>query len=109
MTVGSPDPSQEDARLESLEERLARAQHREAVRTGKQAKKADDGTVAGNRVLADLIGGPLGGFLVGWVIDRVAGTSPWFAIGMAVAGLAAAFWQIIKRGTARPPKQGGRG
>ena len=105
MAAGEPDPSQEDARLQSLDERLARAQHAEAVRTGRRAKKPDDGTVAGNRVLADLIGGPLGGFLVGWVIDRFAGTSPWFAIGMATLGLAAAFWNIIKRGTARTRDQ----
>lgn len=102
MAAGEPDPSPEDARLGSLDERLRRAQHEEAVRTGAAVKPADANYVAGNRVLADLIGGPLGGGIVGWVIDRVAGTSPAFLIGLALLGLAAAFWNIVKRSTRKP-------
>src|SRR3546814_19687129 len=67
----------EDARLTSLEERLRKAQAEEAERTGRTQKPVDDNYRMGNRVLADLIGGLAGGALIGWLLDRWLGTSPW--------------------------------
>lgn len=103
MTAGEPGggPSSEDARLTSLNERLDRAQQEEAVRTGKLVKPADANYVAGNRVLADLIGGLGGGALMGWLIDKIFGTWPAFFVGLMILGIAAAFWMIIKRSSGR--------
>ncbi len=74
-----PDQTSEDSRLVSLEERLDRADYR-----------------LGNRVLAELLGGLIGGALFGWLIDRIAGTSPWGLLGMLFMGIVVAFRNIIR-------------
>ena len=101
------DPGQnpydtEDARLTSLESRLKQAQHAEDVRTGRAQAKPDGGYRLGNRVLAALIGGLVGGALVGWVLDRLLGTTPWLLIVMLFLGMAAAFRNILKITGTRP-------
>ena len=97
-----PDPLAPDARLRSLDERLQRAEHGEAIRTGAASRATtDDGSRLGYRVLAELIGGMVGGALIGWVIDRAAGTSPWFLLGLLFLGTGAAFRNIIRISTKR--------
>ncbi|CAA9502535.1 MAG: hypothetical protein AVDCRST_MAG91-1117 [uncultured Sphingomonadaceae bacterium] len=100
MPNEEPGPSPEDARMASLEERLRAAQREEAIRTG-GARKPDASYQAGNRVLADLLGGLLGGAAVGWVLDRIFGTSPGFLVGLVILGIVAGFWNIIKRSSRR--------
>jgi ATP synthase protein I len=105
MTENDPgqDPKlPEDARLASLDERLRQAQHDEAVRTGQLRKSADRNEQLGNRVLSYLIGGLAGGALIGWVLDRVFGTSPLLLISLLVLGTVGGFWNIIKISTKRP-------
>ena len=97
-----PDPLGEDARLQSLDERLATAQRDEAHRTGAGNKGPDAGYRLGNRVLAELLGGMIGGALIGWVIDRFAGTSPWGLLVMLFLGIIVAFRNIIR--ISQPPK-----
>ena len=96
-----PLPRQ-DARLDSLDERIRQAKTDEAVRTGRAQKPADANYRLGNQVLSYLIGGPLGGALVGWVLDRVFDTSPWLLLVMLFLGMAAGFWNIIKISNRRP-------
>lgn len=45
------DPAGEDARITSLEERIARAESVEKVRQGAVEQQADDGSRLGNRFL----------------------------------------------------------
>lgn len=59
------------------------------------------GAEAGYRVLGELLGGVLGGLGLGWVLDRVAGTTPWGLIGGVVIGLAAAVW-LVARSALKP-------
>jgi len=96
------DPIGEDARLRSLDERLKQAQHDEAVRTGTALAGQDANTRLGNRVLAELIGGMAGGALIGWVIDRFAGTSPWALLVMLFLGIGVAFRNIVRISNQRP-------
>ena len=92
-----PDPLADDARLRSLDERLKQAQVGEANRTGSaRVQKGDDGSRLGNRVLAELIGGMAGGALIGWVLDRFLGTSPWLLLALLFLGIIAAFRNIIR-------------
>ena len=105
MTDNDPgqDPKlPEDARLASLDERLRQAQQDEAVRTGQARKPADRNEQLGNRVLSYLIGGLAGGALIGWVLDRIFGTSPLLLISLLVLGTVGGFWNIIKISTKRP-------
>ncbi len=105
MAVDEPgqDPKlQEDARLASLDARLRQAQADEAERTGQARKGADRNEQLGNRVLSYLIGGLAGGALIGWVLDRLFGTSPLLLISLLLLGVAGGFWNIIKISTQRP-------
>lgn len=104
------DPkSPQDARLDSLDERLARAQAKEAERTGAH------GTVSGEttyyrspayRVLSVLIGYPAGGALIGWLIDRWTGTR-WVVLVMLFLGFSAAVWEVWKLSTQKPGRAEG--
>jgi ATP synthase protein I len=84
-----------DARLDSLEQRLERAQRLEAERSGK-TPVADANEQMGQKVLSLLLGGILGGTLIGWVLDKVFGTTPILLITLMVLGTAGGFWSIIK-------------
>jgi ATP synthase protein I len=92
-----------DARLDRLEERLADARMKEAIRTGK-GPAADANEQLGQRVLATLIGGLLGGTLIGWALDRLLGTWPMLFITLMVLGTASGFWSIIKMSNAKSKK-----
>lgn len=90
------DPLTEDARLSALDERLQRAKTEEAIRSGEGSKDSDRSYRMGNRVLAELIGGMIGGALIGWVLDRALGTSPWLLLVLLFLGIAGAFRNIIR-------------
>ena len=95
------DPIGEDARIDSLEDRLAAAREREEQRTTSKQQGLDASYRAGNRVLAELLGGIVGGLLIGWVIDRFAGTSPWGLLVMLFLGIIVAFRNIFRISSGR--------
>ncbi len=83
-----------DARLESLDERLDRLQQAEAKRTMK--RQPDASYRAGQLVLSQLVGCPLGGGIVGWLFDRWFGTRPWLTLVMLFLGFAVGIWNVIR-------------
>jgi ATP synthase protein I len=91
-----PDPLKEDARITSLNERMARAKTEEAIRKGEGRDKGDNDYRLGNRVLAELVGGVVGGAVIGWTLDHFLGTSPWFLLGLLFLGMVSGFWNIIR-------------
>jgi len=90
------DPkSPPDARLASLDERLRQAQADEAVRTGRTERKPRTGQAQGMRILSVLVSYPLGSALIGYAIDRIAGTRGiWVA--MLFVGFGLAMWEVWK-------------
>ncbi|WP_265570317.1 AtpZ/AtpI family protein [Sphingomicrobium nitratireducens] len=100
----APPKTPEDARIDSLEERLRDAQVREATRTGSMTPKADESERLGNKVLSLLIGGLAGGALVGWVLDRLFDTGNLLLVVFLVLGTVGGFWSIIK--LANRPRDG---
>ena len=86
----------EDARIDSLEERLRRAQAKEAERTGANRPPPDKNEAAGSRVLSYLLGGLFGGALVGWTVDRLAGTGNIGLVVGLILGIVGGFWSIIR-------------
>ncbi len=90
------DPIGEDARIDALEGRLKAAREREEERNRPRVQGADANYRLGNRVLAELLGGLLGGAVIGWVIDTFAGTSPWGLLVMLFLGIIVAFRNIIR-------------
>jgi len=96
------EPIAEDARIDALEARLKAAREREEERNRPRATGADANYRKGNRALADLLGGILGGFVIGWVIDAFAGTSPWGLLVMLFFGIVVAFRNIIRAAQTGP-------
>lgn len=94
-------PSPQDARLDSLDERLARAKAKEVERTG-QVPQTDANEQLGQRVLSYLLGGLLGGALIGWVLDKAFGTGHLLLVVGLVLGIVGGFWSIIKLSNRRP-------
>lgn len=96
------EPIGEDARIDALEKRLHAAQEREIERNRPQVKGTDASYKLGNRVLAELLGGLLGGAVIGWVIDLFAGTEPWGLLVMLTLGIIVAFRNIFRIANRRP-------
>ncbi len=88
-------PSPQDARLSSLDERLKRAEQEEGKRTPKIVS-AMVVRSRGLRVAQGLVGMPLGGALIGWLIDRLLGTAPWIMLALMFLGFAGAVWDAMK-------------
>lgn len=103
--IDEPDarnPVGEDARLDVLDERLRVAREQEEKRIKPVAGvEADENYRAGNRVLAELLGGIVGGVFLGWVIDHFAGTAPWGLLVMMFLGIFVAFRNIIRMSNRR--------
>lgn len=91
----------EDPRLTALDERLRQARETEATRSGAKID-TDRGYSQGNRVISALIGSLVGSVLIGWLIDRWFGATPWGLIVMLFLGIAVAFRQIIRISGERP-------
>jgi len=104
--IDDPDaraPLGEDARFDALDERLNAARKQEDKRTKPVVgAEADENYRAGNRVLAELLGGIVGGVFLGWVIDHFAGTAPWGLLVMMFLGIFVAFRNIIRMSNKRP-------
>ena len=92
----------EDSRLQSLEERLQAAQRAEAIRSGKRNPAPAKGFSQGQRVIAELIGAPIGGGIIGWVLDRVFGTFPWLMLAMMFLGFVVAVRNVVRISVERP-------
>ena len=98
---GQDGKGKSDARLDSLDMQLKAARKAEAERAGKDQVPAK-GMRQGNRVLTELIAGPAGGALVGWLFDHLLGTSPALLLVCMFLGIAVAFRNIIKISAERP-------
>jgi ATP synthase protein I len=90
-----------DARLDSLDERLRDAQAAEAARNRVDKRPSQTGQAQGMRILSVMLSYPLGSALIGWVIDRMAGTRGiWVA--MLFLGFGAAMWEVWKISKQKP-------
>ena len=106
MAENEPDHAPklpQDARLKSLDERLRAASQTEAKRDG--AAKPDGDYRLGMRVLSELIGAPLGGAVVGGVLDYWFGTKPWLLLVLLLAGFGIGVRNVI-RISQTPPANG---
>jgi ATP synthase protein I len=92
---------QKDPRLDSLDMQLKQVRKAEAERTGQDAPPAK-GMRQGNRVLTELIAGPAGGALVGWLFDRLFDTAPALLLVCMFLGIAVAFRNIYRISQERP-------
>jgi ATP synthase protein I len=88
-----PDEPRDEA-LKRLDQRL------DAFTAGREPKNAYQGARSasdGYRLLAELIGGILGGLGFGWVFDQVVHTSPLGMICGLLIGLGVSIWVIVRQ------------
>ena len=84
----------QDARLESLDERLRHAQEQEDMRTRKAT--VDPNYRIGQQVLGHLIGAPFAGGFLGWLLDRGFGTLPVFTLLFLFVGFGVGIRNVIR-------------
>lgn len=90
MLALSDDPIRTD-----LDRRIADA--KAAVRAdAAPVRKPEKGYKQGSRVLAELIGAPAGGFVIGYALDAWLGTSPWGLLILLALSVVVAFRNIYK-------------
>ena len=89
--------SPKDARLTSLDRRLDQLKAEEALKNGRMSTESQRVIrSAGMRILSDLIGLPFGAGLIGWLIDRMAGTTPWVMLAMLFLGFGLAVRSVFR-------------
>jgi len=96
------DPILEDARIDALEARLKAAREREDQRNRPKVQGTDANYRSGNRALANLLGGIIGGLVIGFAVDKLAGIAPWGLLTGLFLGTASAFRSIILGANTRP-------
>lgn len=74
-----------DKRLDALDQTSRR-----------EPKRFDEGSGAGYRVVGELIGGVLTGLGFGWLLDRIAGTTPWGLIGGLLIGTGVSIFLVAR-------------
>jgi ATP synthase protein I len=86
------------ARLRSLGERLDRVGPRRGDESGSAPRSAADMSAfaRGMRLSAELVGGVVIGFILGWLLDRWLGTSPWGLIVFVLLGFAAGVLNVMR-------------
>ena len=98
-------PGADDPELNSLEARLEAARKTEAERTAEPKAPmgmSGGGARQGQRVLSILVGYPIGGGVIGWLIDHWTGKPPWAMLILLFLGFAAACRQVFQISKERP-------
>jgi ATP synthase protein I len=96
IVANDPDnaPIGEDPKLDSLEERIAAARKAEDERVAKE--HAPVVKAIGMQVISTMVGYPLGGIIIGFVLDKVFGTAPWIMLGLMFAAFAGACLHVVQ-------------
>jgi ATP synthase protein I len=89
----APKPPPHQAAFSSLDAKLDAF---EASRARKVKQHRQDAGHDGYRVLADLIGGILGGLGLGWLFDQLVHTSPWGLIGGMLVGTGLSVFMVVR-------------
>ena len=89
-------PLGEDPQLDSLEQRIASARKAEDDRMAKEHVPMRSGSSAGIQIASMMVGYPLGGIVIGLVLDNVLDTLPWITIGLMFLAFAGACLHVVR-------------
>ena len=89
-------PIGEDPQLDSLEQRIGSARRAEDQRLAKEHAPMRDGRSAGVQIASTMLGYPLGGIIIGWLLDGVFDTRPWITIGLMFLAFAGACLHVVR-------------
>jgi ATP synthase protein I len=86
------------ARLKSLDTQLDRAAaDRRQTSVSRTRSTSDSNAMAqGFRLSAEFVSGVAAGGIVGWIVDRFAGTSPWGLIVCLILGFCAGMLNLLR-------------
>jgi ATP synthase protein I len=98
---GKGTPAEEaalSARLRNLGQRLDQVGPSRKAETGSVPHSTADASAfaRGMRLSADLVGGVVVGFILGWLCDRLLGTSPWGLIVFVLLGFVAGVLNVMR-------------
>jgi ATP synthase protein I len=99
----------------SFEERLRAAREKQGLeaKPPPPGRSPEDRTPSplgiGVRIAVDLVSALLVAIAIGWGIDRLAGTKPWFMIGFVPLGMAAGVLNVWRMFAPRDPPRNGKG
>ncbi|HET6374517.1 MAG TPA: AtpZ/AtpI family protein [Methylocella sp.] len=107
--LGSPERGEEplSARLQKLSDALDAKRSAEEASQRERPLPGAPGSMGqvlslAFRVLSEFVAAVIVGVAIGWGIDRLAGTTPWFLIVFLLLGAAAGFWNVYRIGTEKP-------
>ena len=89
-------PLQEDPAIDSLEDRIAAARKAEDKRLGRENAPMGDGRSKAMHIASTMVGYPLGGIIIGWVLDGLFDTRPWIMIGLMFLAFFGACLQVVR-------------
>jgi ATP synthase protein I len=92
----SDDEAQLSARLQRLGERLANANRPSENGSGPRQTANASAFARGLRLSTELVAGVLVGALIGWLLDRWLGISPWGLIVFLLLGFAAGVLNVMR-------------
>lgn len=89
-------PVGQDPQIDSLEQRIGAARRAEDQRLAQEHAPMRDGRSAGIQIASTMLGYPLGGIVIGWVLDKVFDTLPWITIGLMFLAFAGACLHVVR-------------
>lgn len=95
-----PDKSSDEA-LRRLDDQLAAF---EAKREARPTPLGLGDASEGFRLLGQILGGVLGGLGLGWLVDRLAGASPWGVLGGLLIGVVVSIVAAVRQAAAMSAK-----
>ena len=91
-----PPAVAEDPAIGSLEDRIAAARAAEDKRVGGDSAAAADARGKGMQIASTMVGYPLGGIVIGWVLDGLFDTRPWIMLGLMFLAFFGACLQVVR-------------
>ena len=108
---GSAEEAALSARLRNLGRELDRVGPGHKVETESASRTTADASAfaRGMRLSAELVGGVVVGFILGWLFDRGLGTSPWGLIVFVLLGFTAGVLNVMRSAGVTSANAGSRG
>ncbi len=101
---GSADDADLSARLKSLDARISQASvHR--AESEPRTRQSSNSSALGQafRLSAEFVAGVFAGGILGWIVDRLFGTSPWGLIVCVILGFCAGMLNLMRAAGAVKP------
>ena len=90
----------EDPAIDSLEGRIAAARVAEDKRLGRENEATAEARGKGMQIASTMVGYPLGGIIIGWVLDGLFDTRPWIMLGLMFLAFFGACLQVARNNKA---------